>query len=1072
MRKRNGSRGAISVFLSIILVPCIVISCAFVDVSRVHLAKISAESSADLALNTLLTNYDADLKDWYGMVASCQNIDEFYEISADYFLRAISSRGMSDDEIILLSDYYANATQDDTIYDLLRCKNIGEVKVSEVSNSTLSNPAMIKDQVVEFMKYRAPIEITKGIIDRFSNMPGMEDAIEAEQNEPMIEDKKEYYEAHGDMISKAYYSYFAIRAYWEKTIENKDDPFSNEKLDSYYASLSAYQKAYKEIMPYVVKNLTNTSGLSRYNRITITLDQYNDKYSDPEKYFSEVYSKKKKEGGSYKYYIDIEKVEKLVDALRSKRDEFNNAKATFGTNAQPVLALLPFGQGPDDSNPIQWWVKMNAAVSGQDPAVRSAAKAMMEAYSKVLAIDKCELTGDLPGSGENKWTSLDQWKEKYGANALMADVVNLQRRYLSAGVDDTADNYLHGVKMLESVSAAHMGNINAANLYINYAGSQRPIPDALSEIKTELSARHKELEDYIKLLNTAIDGDAEQKVPSMDELKIAVQNAETKLAEWKATTGATDTNMQKEISEEIENLERLDITVEQVDALKTRLVNIRSQLQGALDAIETLKLGEKSVKDIETIQDYISNAGVNGSYESITNAALDSYAERLFAQQFKPDTLPSMQHKQEAVFNVMIDPSSEQVETPRLFITMHKEFKGCTKDQMKEKEDDEKGAKNKGRDEEKRAKDKHYRGEGQDVPHEFSAGTRAESLDGIMGVLKKMLDGEFTGMRDSLFATTYVMQMFSWDTYDNEGMYNLLKDKSPDKVKELTLANYPDDQHYGSVKGNADTRKSWCSTNVVDSYNKSLTNKHICKNNNRAFEGEVEYILLGGTNEQNIKDMYGKLYGIRYGLNLVSGFQHFWTIGEPDNITADAVDRIAFAVNVLTQGIVPIPVTKAVLIPLLTVFETGRDTDRLAAGFPVEIYKSSYKDWWIAPETSDFQKMSDLLGSLGGANRKNTGEGVFYSDYMMLFLYLGFSGGAEDAMYQRVAEVIQANIAQAGNLSGYSLSKSRMYFNLQAEMKVEPLMTTLPFFSYDEYSNDLDTKTDWCTYKINITRGY
>ena len=136
MKRKKGTRGAISVFLAIILVPCIVISSVFVDASRVNLSKTTAESAADLALNTLLTNYDADLKEWYGMVASCQTIGEFYEISADYFLRMLQSQGMSDDEIILLSDYYANATNNDAIYDLLKveCITEGGPKIEKVKS--------------------------------------------------------------------------------------------------------------------------------------------------------------------------------------------------------------------------------------------------------------------------------------------------------------------------------------------------------------------------------------------------------------------------------------------------------------------------------------------------------------------------------------------------------------------------------------------------------------------------------------------------------------------------------------------------------------------------------------------------------------------------------------------------------------------------------------------------------------------------------------------------------------------------------------------------------------------------
>ena len=51
-------RGAISVFLVIVLVPMLVMSATMVDVSRVNLGNAMAVSAGDLTANTVLTNYD------------------------------------------------------------------------------------------------------------------------------------------------------------------------------------------------------------------------------------------------------------------------------------------------------------------------------------------------------------------------------------------------------------------------------------------------------------------------------------------------------------------------------------------------------------------------------------------------------------------------------------------------------------------------------------------------------------------------------------------------------------------------------------------------------------------------------------------------------------------------------------------------------------------------------------------------------------------------------------------------------------------------------------------------------
>lgn len=81
-RKKDG---AVSVFLTIILVPMIVVSCLFVDACRAKLAEPVVSSAGDLTLNTALTQYDATLNDYYGLMASSQNVDEFLNNANEYF---------------------------------------------------------------------------------------------------------------------------------------------------------------------------------------------------------------------------------------------------------------------------------------------------------------------------------------------------------------------------------------------------------------------------------------------------------------------------------------------------------------------------------------------------------------------------------------------------------------------------------------------------------------------------------------------------------------------------------------------------------------------------------------------------------------------------------------------------------------------------------------------------------------------------------------------------------------------------------------------------------------------------
>lgn len=1069
--KNKKTRGAVSVFLVMILVPCIVVTSVFVDLGRVHMSKSMAESSSDLALNSLLTNYDSDLNEWYGMVASCQSINEFYEESAKFFLRTLSSQGLSDDEIYLLSDYYAHATNDDTIYDLLQveCQTETSGMITAVSGANLSNSTLIKEQVVEFMKYRAPIELTTSIIDRLNSDETVLQAIESEENTPLVENKTDYYKAEGELLAAAFNSYIAIYDYYKEATTNN---LTNEQLQNYANKLTTYKNAYSEIHKLMITNLYNTSGLSEYHRRVYNLDSYNTTYT---KTSSEVYSRKEIVDGTEHYYIDGSKITNLLTNLENEIKDFKDTKTEFETAAASLMEKLP-GTSESSSNYIQWWVQMNKAVnssSGTNSTTNfgTAAEEMLRAYSKVLAIKECELGEEMPEDWETKFT------------ALTNEVSELQAKYLKANQPDNGDAYLKAVKTLEEVSAANIYNISSSNLKVSIDGQALTIDQAIPYIKGQLSTIRSELRSYVKLLNIAIDGNEDDedvpendRVKSLDQLLTLANTYDSKLTTWSNTANASTTTMGDKDRNEIAGIEQVcqELNEDSVRELKTRLTNIRSQIQDVIDAIDSMEYGNKAVKSIDSYSTFKSEASskVQSSSIKLKNSDLNSYASTTFSQLFKPtSTVCELDHMSDANYNMTISPESKQVQTPELFVYLHNQFKGASKQDVQEKQGELDGGEAEGENEANAAKNKdRYNGGGSEIVKEYS-GDKTFSLadgavSGILDLFDSLINLDVTNIRDDLYVTAYIMNMFSYATYENEGLYDLIDEKTA-----LTLANYQ--SKYDTVKGTSDTEVGkWLSADLKDSYNKSLTNQLINKENNVAYCAEVEYILYGGRadmgNSDNVKSVYNNIYGIRYALNLVSGFQHFWN---GSNSTALAISGIAYGIWFATGGIIPEPLTKVVLIPILTIFETSKDLDRLEAGFPVELYKADDADWWLSvPDVTE--SVGDFTSALkNGVSKNNSDKGIFYSDYLTVFVYLGLKSSSQDDMLQRMAEVIQTNIGKKiGADSGYSLSKSQVYFNLKATIRVKPLMITLPFF--DEYSNNMQTETDWCTYTIDTTRGY
>lgn len=1072
MKSKKGVRGAVSVFLVMILVPCIVVSSVFVDLGRVHMSKSMATSASDLALNSLMTNYDADLSEWYGMAASCQSIEEFYEISAQFFLRTLSSQGLSDDEIILLSDYYANATNDDTIYDLLQieCQTAPSDMISAVSGANLSNATLIKDQTVEFMKYRAPIELTLGIIDRLKSDSSVGAALDSDENKQLVDDKSAYYKAEGELLAAAFNSYVAIYDYYKEASMNG---LTNDKLTNYVNKLTEYRNVYLEIHKLYVSNLSNTSGLSRYSRVTINLDKYNSTYT---KTHGDIYSRKVTEDDVTHYYIDGDDITDLLDALETEIGDFNTAKSNFESAASSLMGKLP-GSGANQSNTIQWWVQMNKAVNssnGHTTKVKNAGLEMLKAYSKVLAIKDCELGNDIPADWETRF------------NDLTGQVEDLQAKYLKSGITDSNDDYLKAVKKLEEISNANYGKISAANLYVTVDGQSMNIESALSHIKTQLAAMRSELREYVKLLDIAIDGNEDDedvpendKVKSLDALLTLANTYDIKLGNWSTTADNTNTTMADENKQEIADIQQVcqELDEDAVRELKTRLTNIRSQVNAVISGIDSMSYGGTKLKELSTYNAFKTGAQTKVSSSSIglTNQELTNYANTTFGQLFAPNSNPVMtlSHTNDSKYNPLIDPITKNVDTPELFVYLQEQFGGLSKQDVNQKKEELEGGETAGENKAKEAKEKgRYHGGGSEISKDFSGSETFNIADGavsgIVDLFDSLINLDITNIRDDLYVTAYIMNMFSYATYENEGLYDLVENKT-----ELTLDNYP--TKYQAVMGTgADDEGTWLSESYKDYYNKSLTNKLINKDNNAAYCAEIEYILYGGRtdkgNAENVKSVYSNIYGIRYTLNLVSGFANFWTPKTADNTTATAITTIAAMIQGATGGIVPMALTKVVLIPILTVFETSKDLDRLEAGFPVELYKTTYKEWWVSVPNLDSVGSFTSSMSSGAFSGPNQDNGIFYSDYLMVFVYLGLKSDSAEDMYQRMAEVIQANIRKLSGDNTYSMKKAQVYFKLEATVRVKPLMITLPIFN--DYDNNMDTKTDWCTYKISTVRGY
>ena len=155
------NRGAISVFLTLILVPVLIFSGIIVDISRLYAAKTVISGAGDLTMNAALARYDKQLKDSYGLITmaddpSSPSMKTYLEQS---FLESCNASALKD-------------TKSTDLHSMIQLELGTEgVEVQGVKNSSLADTQVLQQQILEYMKFRAPVYMVSDILEKFKKMP-------------------------------------------------------------------------------------------------------------------------------------------------------------------------------------------------------------------------------------------------------------------------------------------------------------------------------------------------------------------------------------------------------------------------------------------------------------------------------------------------------------------------------------------------------------------------------------------------------------------------------------------------------------------------------------------------------------------------------------------------------------------------------------------------------------------------------------------------------------------------------------------------------------------------------------
>lgn len=285
-------RGSVTIFLIILLLPSFMFGGYIFDAARIDAAKTMISSSGDLALNAALSEYQEDLYDMYGVLATAKNPSDLQEQVNMYFANMIENNSMlhGTDSITLdiingMKSYFNDPNQEN-FDNLVKMSLVGDIEINGVENSQIANPDTLKNQIVEYMKYRGPISMSSGLLTKLGTMSDLD------QQAEVMNKKIEYEDKLSDIGEACQEAYDAINTYNDQIKSNdinglldKIKNIENDDMKYIYTVLSLQHQSNNKVEKYVKDNLSDKNHLTQYTQDE--LYQYIQKYFDDLSYFTD-----------------------------------------------------------------------------------------------------------------------------------------------------------------------------------------------------------------------------------------------------------------------------------------------------------------------------------------------------------------------------------------------------------------------------------------------------------------------------------------------------------------------------------------------------------------------------------------------------------------------------------------------------------------------------------------------------------------------------------------------------------------------------------------------------------------
>ena len=314
MKTNNLIKGSISIFLIITFVANYLLAALLIDATRVHAAKTEVQAAAEIATQNILTRYDEYLYELYGLFAVTDMDQNKIASSVKDYIDQMVCLGVGEDSS--LSKVMDQSVFFDAGIDKAWKPYELDLKVTAGSNVTLASNDVLKSQILDQMKFRAPVQIADSFLDFLDTVGELEEVKDA------IEEKNASEEKLQECIDALEKTKQQTKETKNKIINYCVDPTVTIKSSSKSANKATKFVSHMEWMDESLSGIKTSSKENMNRSIDSTYKQFVQKMK------SVNYNAKslRSEINSIltDYNSEREKFQKIINELTAKRDEIKN----------------------------------------------------------------------------------------------------------------------------------------------------------------------------------------------------------------------------------------------------------------------------------------------------------------------------------------------------------------------------------------------------------------------------------------------------------------------------------------------------------------------------------------------------------------------------------------------------------------------------------------------------------------------------------------------------------------------------------------------------------------------------